>query len=169
MANFATLIPAFSAHIVVNEPKQAGTLSSGPGLVYVPFIPSSGYLRSEPDYPVKLDAVFENGADYIKADPDGKQVRLEVQCVAKDKASGGLVRMNYTGTIDMASSNGKIIRGDADAATSDFGGIFTHVVFETGTPGLKALEGKVYVGSGRFILEPGKPVTVEYKISEVAK
>lgn len=61
-------------------------------------------------------------------------------------------------------------------------------VFETGTPELAELQDKTYVGSGRFILEPGKPVTVEsvllsnppshnqpvadtwrrYKISEVA-
>jgi hypothetical protein len=44
----------------------------------------------------------------------------------------------------------------------------THVKFETGHPKLKVLEDKVFVGSGRFILEAGKPVTVEYKISEVS-
>lgn len=43
-----------------------------------------------------------------------------------------------------------------------------HVEFETGTESLAALQEKVYVGSGRFILEPGKPVIVEYKVSEVA-
>ena len=40
--------------------------------------------------------------------------------------------------------------------------------FETGTEALKALEEKVYVASGRFIVEAGQPVVVEYKISEVA-
>lgn len=30
------------------------------------------------------------------------------------------------------------------------------------------MDTKVYVGAGRFILEEGKPVVVEYKISEVA-
>lgn len=44
----------------------------------------------------------------------------------------------------------------------------THVKFETGHPELKVLENKVFVGSGRFILDAGKPVTVEYKISEVS-
>jgi hypothetical protein len=29
------------------------------------------------------------------------------------------------------------------------------------------LQDKVYVGSGRFVLEEGKPVVVEYKIGEV--
>jgi hypothetical protein len=32
---------------------------------------------------------------------------------------------------------------------------------------LKAIESKVYVGSGRFIIEAGKPPVVEYLISEV--
>ena len=44
----------------------------------------------------------------------------------------------------------------------------THVSFETGEESLKDIEHKVYVGSGRFILEEGKPVVVEYKISEVS-
>lgn len=170
MAGFPRLIPAFSVNIFVETPKAVGTLSSGPALIHVPFIPNTGHLRSEPGYEatVNIDAVFDHGVDFIKADPDGKHVRLDVQSLAKDKISGGLVRLNYTGTIDMASTNGKVLRGDADAATTDFGGIFSQVVFETGAPELKALEGKVYVGSGRFILEPGKPVVVEYKISEVA-
>jgi hypothetical protein len=30
------------------------------------------------------------------------------------------------------------------------------------------MEYKIYVGSGRFIAEKGKPVVVEYKISEVS-
>jgi hypothetical protein len=42
------------------------------------------------------------------------------------------------------------------------------VEFETGPGALAALEEKVYVGSGRFILEPGKPVIVEYLVSEVS-
>ena len=44
----------------------------------------------------------------------------------------------------------------------------THILFETGSEALKDIEKKIYVGSGRFVLEEGKPVTVEYKISEVA-
>lgn len=40
--------------------------------------------------------------------------------------------------------------------------------FETDAPGLKLLQDKVYVGSGRFIVEEDHPVVVEYKISEVS-
>ena len=36
--------------------------------------------------------------------------------------------------------------------------VVTNISFETGSARLKDLEKKVYVGSGRFILEEGKPV-----------
>lgn len=41
------------------------------------------------------------------------------------------------------------------------------MVFETGSEELKGLELKVFVASGRFIVE-GEKTIVEYKISEVA-
>lgn len=59
------------------------------------------------------------------------------------------------------------MRGEADAATTEFGSLFARPMFETGVNGLKVLEDKVFVASGRFVLEEGKPVVVEYKISEV--
>jgi Protein of unknown function (DUF3237) len=43
----------------------------------------------------------------------------------------------------------------------------TNVKFETGSNELRALEQKVYVASGRFVVEEGKPLVVEYKISQV--
>lgn len=42
------------------------------------------------------------------------------------------------------------------------------MLFETGDDDLRILEQKVYVASGRFIVEAGKATTVEYLISEVA-
>ena len=45
--------------------------------------------------------------------------------------------------------------------------LVTHVKFETGSEELRALEHKVYVASGRFVVEHGKLLVVEYKISEV--
>lgn len=47
------------------------------------------------------------------------------------------------------------------------GMVVTHVKFETGSDELRALEQKIYVASGRFIIEEGKPLVVEYKISQV--
>ncbi|KAK3362243.1 hypothetical protein B0T25DRAFT_1146 [Lasiosphaeria hispida] len=168
MANFPKLIPAFTANIVIDPPTPIGPTARGGNLVHVAFIPNMGFIRSELGYPIELDAVFVHGVDNIKADPDGKSARLDVQSAAKDKATGALVRFSYTGTVTMGGAAGKVLTGASDAATTGFGEIFTHVVFEAGLPGLAALQDKVYVGSGRFILEPGKPVTVEYKISEIA-
>lgn len=110
--------------------------------------------------------MFVHGADYIKVDKDGKCARLEVQSTLK--AAEGALRYNYTGTVDLTSPGGKIIRGEADAATTDFGNVFGQPIFETGTAAFKALENKTFVQSGRFIIEQGKPVVVEYKISEVS-
>jgi len=45
--------------------------------------------------------------------------------------------------------------------------VVSHITFETGSDELRAIEEKLYVGSGRFIVEPGKPTVVEYNISEV--
>ena len=41
--------------------------------------------------------------------------------------------------------------------------------FETGQENLKDLELGMFVGSGRFLVEEGKPVIVEYKLSKVVK
>ena len=47
--------------------------------------------------------------------------------------------------------------------------IVIEMKFETGDDKLKDLELGVFVGSGRFLVEKGKPVVVEYKISKVVK
>lgn len=41
--------------------------------------------------------------------------------------------------------------------------------FETGDDKLKELELGVFVGAGRFRVEAGKPVVVEYKVSRVSR
>ena len=41
--------------------------------------------------------------------------------------------------------------------------------FETGDEKLKDLETRVFIGAGRFVVEQGKPVVVEYKISKAVK
>lgn len=41
--------------------------------------------------------------------------------------------------------------------------------FETGEESLKDLELSVFVGSGRFVVEAGQPVIVEYKLSRLVK
>lgn len=153
--------------IHISPPTAIGTLSTGSTLVNLPFVEEAGFFKSEPGYPIQVDAVFVHGADYVKIDKDGKYARLEVQSTLR--APEGAFRYNYNGTVDLSLPGGKVIRGEADAATTDFGGIFGQPVFETGSAAFQALEGKTFVQSGRFIVEQGKPVIVEYKISEVAK
>jgi hypothetical protein len=46
--------------------------------------------------------------------------------------------------------------------------IVVQVRFEAENPDLEPIEDKMYVGSGRFIVEENQPIIVEYKISEVA-
>ena len=41
--------------------------------------------------------------------------------------------------------------------------------FETGDERFKELELGIFVGAGRFLVEQGKPVTVEYKLGKVVK
>ncbi|KAK4464889.1 hypothetical protein QBC42DRAFT_32982 [Cladorrhinum samala] len=162
MSGFPTLVPAFTASLSINAPSQIT-----PNLRHVAVVPDISTLVSEPSYPIKLDAVMLHGADFIRVDADGRNARLEVQSLVKDKATGGLVRLNYTGTVNLEGPNGKVLNGEADAATTNFGQAFIHVVFESSDPSLAALQTKTYVGSGRFILEAGKAPVVEYKISEV--
>lgn len=166
MTQTPKVIHTKARQIHVGSPTHIGALSNGPSLVHLSFVPNTGFIKSEPSYPIQLDAVFTHGADYIKVDATGKHARLEVQSTATSPQ--GALRYNYTGTADLSSPAGKVLRGDADAATTDFGGIFAQAKFETGVPELKELENKTFVGSGRFILEEGKGVVVEYKVSEVA-
>ncbi|PBP18659.1 hypothetical protein BUE80_DR010548 [Diplocarpon rosae] len=162
MSNFPKLIPAFTANIAIDPPVAVGAVSRGAPLVVVPFLTQHCYLRSEPDYPIKVDAVFVHGSDFIRQDPVGGHVRLEVNSILSDK-SGAFISYKYSGIIKVTPEIGAVLAGDPLSATE-----VTHVLFETGSNELRGLEQKVYVASGRFVLEPGKPVVVEYKISEVS-
>jgi len=168
MSNFPKLIPAFTVQIHLDVPTQIGVVAVGSSQFHAAFLPNTGVLRSQPDYPIKVDAIFVHGADYLRGDPDGRYVRLEVSSVLKDKPTGAAIRFDYTGTIDVSGPAGTVLKGLPGAKTTEFGDAFTHAKFETGHEALKEIQSKVYVGSGRFVVEEGKPVVVEYKISEVA-
>ncbi|KAG7293097.1 hypothetical protein NEMBOFW57_003143 [Staphylotrichum longicolle] len=161
MADFPKLIPAFTIQVALD---QTAPISST--LTFAPFLSSGGSIVSDPSYPIQVDAALEHGADYITLSRDGRYVKLDVQSLARDARTGGLLRFTYTGKVAMGGAAGKVLRGEAGAATTGFGDAF--VEFQTGSEELKAIEEKVYVGSGRFVLETGKPVIVEYKVSEVS-
>ena len=103
--------------------------------------------------------------------------------------------MNYQGVVDITPELKLVLEGSPDAKTTDIGGsckcaddfkidcyckgrskrlierIFAVVEmhFETGDDKLKELELGVFVGAGRFRVEIGKPVVVEYKVSRVSR
>ncbi|RGP61136.1 hypothetical protein FSPOR_10121 [Fusarium sporotrichioides] len=162
LTNFPVLVPAFTAQIAIKDP-----LIISSSLLNIPFVHNDGTLISEPGYELSIDAKFIHGSDFLRRDPDGQWVKLEVTSVARD-TSGAIMRFSYNGVVDMAGDEGKVIRGDANATTTGFGNAFVQIRFETDAPGLKALQDKLYVGSGRFVIEEDRPVIVEYKISEVS-
>ncbi|KAL1893756.1 hypothetical protein Sste5346_006259 [Sporothrix stenoceras] len=171
MSSYPKLIPAFTARVPIHPP--AGVGSSKGGLNHVRIISvdegHGGSLISEPGYPVKVDAQFVHGADFIRPEVDGKRLRLNVNAVLKQKGSDdAYLNYSYTGLIEITGEIGKVLTGAPDAATTSQGNTFTQVNFESGHPSLKELENKLYVAAGRFVVEKGQPVIVEYKISEVS-
>ncbi|CAK7225583.1 hypothetical protein SCUCBS95973_005915 [Sporothrix curviconia] len=165
MSSYPKLVPAFTARVPIDAAKAVG--SSKGGLNVVPIL-AGGSFVSEPGYPVKVDAEFVHGADLIRPDVDGKRLRLNVNVILKQKGTeDALFNYIYSGIVELNGEIGKVLTGAADAATTAQGNAFTHVSFETGHPSLKELENRLYVAAGRFVVEQGQPVIVEYKISEV--
>ncbi|KAL9026394.1 MAG: hypothetical protein Q9196_004933 [Gyalolechia fulgens] len=139
---------------------------------------ASGTAVSHPTFKPVFDAVFEGGGtDYIRNDPDGKHMRLDAHAVMRfaclasklsmDKKLGGLVYVHYTGVIGITPELGLVLSGSPEAKSTEFGDAFIHLTFETGDEKLKELETGVFVASGRFVVEEGKPTTVEYRVSKV--
>lgn len=157
--------------VPIQPPTVVGSSKGGLNHVHIISVAEGhgGSLVSEPGYPVKVDAQFVHGADYIRPEVDGKRLRLNVNAILKQKGTDDVfLNYIYTGVIEISGEIAKVLTGAPDAATTSQGNAFTHVLFESGHPSLKALENRVYVGAGRFIVEAGQPVVVEYKISEVS-
>ncbi|KAM0117302.1 hypothetical protein ACP6JC_006072 [Aspergillus fumigatus] len=148
---------------------------------------TGGTVKSDPGYPLALDAEFVGtGNDYIHADPDNKHLRLNAHGVIKTKDEA-LLYMNYTGVVTMGPAEQAVFSGNAEDGATPFGNSFTHFTFEvrshpayyltfqnltglqTGDERYKEFENRVFVGQGRFRVEKGKPVVVEYKVSQVVK
>jgi len=165
MSNFPKLVPAFTTQIEIDAPLAPGSVSKSGPLNVVPFKPNSGSVKSEDSYPIKFDAIFSHGSDFIRTDASGKHCRLQVTSVLTEK-SGAIISYAYTGIIKLTPEIIAVLTGSPSAKTTGFGNIAAHVSLETGDESLRALEEKVFVGSGRFIVEPGR-IVVEYKVSEV--
>ncbi|KAL8705492.1 MAG: hypothetical protein Q9225_008024 [Loekoesia sp. 1 TL-2023] len=128
---------------------------------------TGGSAVSCPAFKPAIDAVLASrGNDYIHNDPDGKTMRLDAHGVLRDQNLGSLIYVHYTGVIKTSPELEKVFSGSPDAKTTDFGNAFIHLTFETGDERLKGLETGIFVAAGRFLVEKGRPVTVEYRVSE---
>jgi hypothetical protein len=77
-------------------------------------------LKSEPGYPISIDATFVHGSDYTRQDPSGELVRLDVKSLLKDK-SGALIKFDYDGIVARTPPTAAVFDGKADAKTTEFG------------------------------------------------
>lgn len=84
-------------------------------------MPEAGSLKSEPGYPIQVDAVFLHGSDYIRPDPDQRHVRLEVSSLMRDAKSGAHFRFDYRGTGSTTGPAGLVLSGSPEAKTTEFG------------------------------------------------
>jgi hypothetical protein len=105
---------------VIDGPEVVGSVSRGAHLTAVPFSTVDSFVRSEPNYPIKIDAVFIHGCDFIRLDPSGKISRLDVTSILKDK-SGAVISFKYSGLLSMTPGIRAAMQGSPDAKTTDFG------------------------------------------------
>ncbi|GFF84542.1 hypothetical protein IFM47457_06510 [Aspergillus lentulus] len=165
MSEFPSLQPAFTVQVTIDLGFAVGSASRSNSLQVVPM--TGGTVKSDPGYSLALDAEFVGtGNDYIHADPDNKHLRLNAHGVIKTKDEA-LLYMNYTGVVTMGPAEQAVFSGKADDGATAFGNSFTHFTFETGDERYKEFENRVFVGQGRFRVEKGKPIVVEYKVSQV--
>ncbi|MCJ1462221.1 hypothetical protein MMC07_000821 [Pseudocyphellaria aurata] len=159
---------AISLQVEIDPPFAVGSASRGTPLNVVPMV--NGTVTSEPGFSPSWNGKFVGtGTDFIHNDPDQKIMRLNAHVVVKDDESDALVYLSYQGIVDLTPEVKLILMGSPDAKTTDFGGSFIEMRFETGDEKLKDLEVGVFVGAGRFRVETGKPVVVEYKVSRVVR
>jgi hypothetical protein len=62
-----------------------------------------------------------HGGDYIRQDPSGKHVRLDVHSTLQDKETGGYIKFSYKGIIDINPGTAAVLSGRSDAKTTPFG------------------------------------------------
>jgi hypothetical protein len=106
--------------VVLDDTVSVGSVSKGAPLTVVPFISEDSFIRSDSSYPIKIDAVFIHGSDFIRSDPSGKHSRLDVTSILKDK-SGAIISFKYSGVLSMTPSVLAVLAGGPDAKTTEFG------------------------------------------------
>ncbi|KAJ0420301.1 hypothetical protein BJY00DRAFT_313240 [Aspergillus carlsbadensis] len=131
---------------------------------------TTGHLTSEPGFPTPVDAELVFGSDYVRMETSQTHVRINVNAVMQDKATGSFISYAYKGIIEVNAAFRAIFARSPDAATTGFGNSFTHVTFEAGGGALESLGHGLFVGSARFVVEgegAQKTYHVETKVSQV--
>ncbi|KAL3438162.1 hypothetical protein BDV09DRAFT_161012 [Aspergillus tetrazonus] len=165
MSEFPSLKPAFTIQIELDAPLAVGTGVRDTNLQVIPF--SKGVFKTAEGFEPAFEAqVVGTGNDYIHADPDGKHMRLNANGVIKTQ-DDALIYVNYTGVVTLSEAEQKVLSGTAEEGSTPFGNSFTHLTVETGHERYKDLENRVFVGKGRFNVQKGKPVVVEYRVAQV--
>ncbi|KAF8541451.1 hypothetical protein BDD12DRAFT_829250 [Trichophaea hybrida] len=163
MTGFPTLKPFATICAQIDQPNPIGTLCSGPTQFFVSI--KNGTLTTEPGVEPALKTTLVMGGDWLLADPDLKHLRLDMRSVIKTEDDVHLT-FSFKGIINVTPDIAKILQGEPDAESIDFGNILALPQFQTGHEKYKYLENLVFVASGRAIVGEGG-VTVEYKVSQV--
>ncbi|OJJ73815.1 hypothetical protein ASPBRDRAFT_41546 [Aspergillus brasiliensis CBS 101740] len=129
MSEFPTLQPAFTFKVTIDAPLGVGSASRQNNLQVVPM--TGGAVKSVPGFSPALDAEFVGvGNDYIRADADGKHLRLNAHGVIKPKDGDDLIYLNYTGVVTMLPEVQAVFAGAASDGSTPFNTAFTHITFE---------------------------------------
>ncbi|CCX30645.1 hypothetical protein FPQ18DRAFT_342458 [Pyronema domesticum] len=161
--SFPTLRPFCTVIAAIDPPRNVGTLNRGNRQVFVNI--TSLALKTVEGVSPQIDASLVMGGDWIHADPDNGHLRLDVRSVLKT-ADDATITFTYTGIITVNEAIGKVLSGAPDAKTCEFGNILSVPAFQTGDEKYKELENKVFVASGRFVID-SEGTKVEYAVSEV--
>lgn len=70
--------------------------------------------------PIKVNAIFAHGSDFIRQDPSGKHIRLDVTSVLKDE-SDAVISYKYSGIINLTPGVIAVLSKSEDAKTTAFG------------------------------------------------
>ncbi|KAF2491730.1 hypothetical protein BU16DRAFT_565431 [Lophium mytilinum] len=166
MSGFPSLQPAFTVLLQATIPYDVGSVATGGGLQITPIV--TGSIKSEPGFEPAIDGEVVYGSDYVRPEPGQTHARINVNAAIKT-VDGAFLSYSYTGIIRLTEQFVKILLQSPDATTTDFGDAFTQIKIETGAEHLKSLEHDLFVGSAHFVVEEGKPMIIETKVSKVIR
>ncbi|PMD32046.1 hypothetical protein L207DRAFT_572344 [Hyaloscypha variabilis F] len=162
--------PSFESVLTVKltlgTPWRIGQAGSGEFITGVPF--TGGNLKSVEGGLLSglVDAECIHGLDMSRLPASQDFTRLSVESIWRNK-DDAMIHLSYNALLRMTDEIKNIFMAHKDAKSTSFGDVYAHFKFQTGTPKLKALEENLFVGSGRFVLEEGKDLAVEYNIGRI--